>query len=500
MTCVTKVDFPRQSEMELLRSILRISLYLALSSASFGDVITLKNGRRISAERTWEEGNRINYEIDGNVYGFSKDLVAKVESGDYIAENPRPEVAPDKHATKTIPIETGQGSDIWNLGTSVRRPEIIVDGKLDEDKLRSIERDAIRNPRDADKQTLYKNALLELVNFELKRGDQAGAIGSLQQYLSFDPNDLQGNLALAGLYLKQGRYSQAEDLLSQAEIKHSQSAELYALLGMSCYLQDKNDRARRTLRRSLDLKFSSEVDQLLKKIDGENLIESSFKQTDSLHFVIKYEGTEANQVLGRAILTTLEKSFVDLETALSYSPRESIAVILYTSETFRDVTRMPDWVGALNDGKIRLPIKGISRVDEGVSKILKHELTHSFVRFKTGGTCPVWLNEGLAQYLAGDSAQGLLPLFKRAISENQFLSLQRLEAPFVNLPSAAAIWAYQESLAAVEFLASNYGMEDLRRLLGQLGGSSNFEEALKRVLRTDYEGLEKQFEEYLLKR
>jgi len=489
----------RQSEIEMLRSILRISFYLALSSVSFGDVITLKNGRTISAERTWEDGNRINYEIDGNVYGFSKDLVAKVESGNYVPDSPRHEVAAGRQATKTIPIETGQGLGIWNLGSSARRSEIIVDGKLDEERLRSIERDARRNPRDVEKQTLYKNALFELANFELKRGDQAGAIRSLQQYLSFDPNDLQANLALASLYLKQGRYPQAEDLLSQAEIKHSQSAELYSLLGMSCYLQDKNERARRVLRRSLDLKFSPEVDQLLKKIDGENLVESNFKQADSLHFLLKYEGTEDNQVLGREILATLEKSFVELESALSYSPRESIAVILYTSETFRDVTRTPDWVGALNDGKIRLPIKGISRVDDGVSKILKHELTHSFVRLKTGGTCPVWFNEGLAQYLAGDSAQGLLPLFKRAIGENQFLSLQRLEAPFVNLPSAVAIWAYQESLAAVEFLASNYGMGDVQHLLAQLCSSSSFEEALKRVLRTDYARLEKEFEEYVLK-
>src|SRR5262249_16011574 len=201
---------------------------------------------------------------------------------------------------------------------------------------------------------------------------------------------------------------QAENILTQAEVKHNQSAELYSLLGMAYYLQDRNDRARQALRRSLDLAFSPEVDQLLKKIDSENSAESNFKQTSSFHFVLRSEGTETNQALGREILASLERSFGELESAFSYSPRESIGVVLYTNEMFRDITKSPNWVGALNDGKIRLPIGGISRVDDRLSKILKHELTHSFVRLKTAGTCPVWLNEGLAQYLVGDSVQTFL--------------------------------------------------------------------------------------------
>lgn len=481
-----------------VKRVTEIILWLALSANCQGDVITLKNGKQISAERVWEDGSKIHYEIDGNIYGFSKDLVERVESSAYLPEPTRTESSTSKPVAKSISIEVHQGLSVGNLSEN-KSSEIIVDGKLDQYKLREIESEARRSPRDGERQTRYKNALVELTNFELRMGDQIAALRSLQEYLSLDPNHLQANLLLASLYLKQGKYSQAEDVLSQAEIKNNQSSELYYLLGTAYYLQDKNDRARQALRRSLDLGFRAEVDQLLKKIDGENSAENAFKQAGTLHFVLKYEGTESNQALGRDILATLERSFSELESTLNYSPRESIAVVLYTEEVFRDVTRSPSWVGALNDGKIRLPIKGITRIDDPLSKILKHELTHSFVRLKTQSTCPVWLNEGLAQYLSGDSAQAVVPLFKRAITENQFLPLQKLEVPFVNLSLAAATWAYQESLLAVEFMAKTYGMGDLQRVLAQGSNSSDFEAGLKQVLRIDYGELQRQFQEYVMK-
>ena len=113
-------------------------------------------------------------------------------------------------------------------------------------------------------------------------------------------------------------------------------------------------------------------------------MEDNFRQASSLHFLVKYEGNHDHEALGNAILASLEKSYAELGAALDYSPRESIAVILYPDEVFRDVTRTPEWVSALNDGKIRLPLKGISQVDRDLQQMLKHELTHSFIRLKTG--------------------------------------------------------------------------------------------------------------------
>src|SRR3974377_1155808 len=51
----------------------------SFSANTPGAVIYLKNGKQIEADRVWEEGDKVHYEKDGNVYGFSKQLVQKVE-------------------------------------------------------------------------------------------------------------------------------------------------------------------------------------------------------------------------------------------------------------------------------------------------------------------------------------------------------------------------------------------------------------------------------------
>jgi hypothetical protein len=41
-----------------------------------------------------------------------------------------------------------------------------------------------------------------------------------------------------------------------------------------------------------------------------------------------------------------------------YEPTQNIVVILYTQKEFVDITEAPSWVGALNDGKFRIPVGG----------------------------------------------------------------------------------------------------------------------------------------------
>lgn len=158
---------------------------------------------------------------------------------------------------------------------------------------------------------------------------------------------------------------------------------------------------------------------------------------------------------------------------------------------------MPGWVGALNDGKIRFPIKGLTVVDDTVRGILKHELTHSFIRLKTAGNCPLWLNEGLAQYLSGDSSRSFLSLAKQAIAQKRFPALGQLEGPFIGMAADRAAWAYQESLLATEFLMKSFGLTDVQKLLENTGRTGSFAQGLRTILRRDYAELQREFEDYV---
>ncbi|MBM3801908.1 MAG: hypothetical protein FJW26_06275 [Acidimicrobiia bacterium] len=319
----------------------------------------------------------------------------------------------------------------------------------------------------------------------------------MDAYLRLDPDGLQANLTHARLRLKRGDLAEAENVLLKAKLKYDPSAELHYLLGTVYYHQDRNSLAVRELQQSLERRYRPEVESLLKKIQQENLAEDQFKQSNSLHFVIRYEGRERSHALGQGILAALERSFLELSNELNYSPRDTIAVVLYPDEVFQDVTKVPGWVGALNDGKIRFPIKGLTVVDDRVRTILKHELTHSFIRHKAGGNCPLWLNEGLAQYLSGDSARSFLPLAKRAIVQKQFPALSRLEDSFIHLDAHKAAWAYQQSLLATEFLMKAYGLGDIQRLLENNAKTGAFEAGLRATLRSEYADLQRQFEDYV---
>jgi len=475
-------------------------LCVLLSHTARADVIHLRNGKKLSVERAWEAGGRIHYERNGNVFGFSKELVEHIESGPYRPE-PRDAVSPGAiQRQQSVPVEVlDEALSVGEDASGVIDPEVIRDGEFDQARLTGIENEFRLQPANAERKLRYQKALRDVIQWQIKRNDLGSALSSIDSYLRLDPDNLQANLTLSWLLIKRGQYPQAENVLLKSLVQNNQSAELHYLLGSVYYHQDRNTLAVRELQQSLDQRYRPEVESLLKKIQQENLAENDFKQANSLHFVVRYEGSESNRALGQGILASLERSFTELENQLDYSPRDSIAVVLYPDEVFQDVTKMPGWVGALNDGKIRFPIKGLTFVDDTVRGILKHELTHSFIRLKTVGNCPLWFNEGLAQYLSGDSSKYFLPLAKQAIVQKRFPALSQLEGPFIGMDTDRAAWAYQESLLATEFLMTKYGLADVQKLLENTGKSGTFSTGLRTALRREYAELQKEFEDYVTK-
>ena len=74
-----------------------------------------------------------------------------------------------------------------------------------------------------------------------------------------------------------------------------------------------------------------------------------------------------------------------------------IAVVLYERESFDKVTGLGHWAGGAFDGTVRVPVEDVDDEQGRLDRILRHELTHAFVRAVGGTGVPGWLNEGLAQ-------------------------------------------------------------------------------------------------------
>jgi hypothetical protein len=184
---------------------------------------------------------------------------------------------------------------------------------------------------------------------------------------------------------------------------------------------------------------------------------------------------------------------------MNYEPPEPIGVILYTNQAFMDITRAPGWAGALNDGRIRVPVEGLYSMTDELARVLKHELTHSFVGQKTGGRCPVWLQEGIAQYMEGKRSRSNAGALISAYDHHMDFALASYETSWLNLPKEIAGNAYAWSLATVEAMLTAGTMDDMGRILDRLAAGSTAEDAIHAVLHDSYADLTQFTVQYLRK-
>ena len=113
---------------------------------------------------------------------------------------------------------------------------------------------------------------------------------------------------------------------------------------------------------------------------------------------MQYEGKQTSESFRTQILAALNPT-MSSRSHLGNLPHDNILVTLYTEQAFFDVTHAPTSSGALNDGKLRIPISGLNSMTPELAHVLKHELAHSFINQLSGGRCPSWLHEGIAQFL-----------------------------------------------------------------------------------------------------
>jgi tetratricopeptide (TPR) repeat protein len=296
-------------------------------------------------------------------------------------------------------------------------------------------------------------------------------------------------LGRAHALLLESEFSSALEAIERARKIAPQSAEAAAMAGWAHYGLNQTDAAITDFETAQRLAPNQAVARLLSKLKQEGNAESNFREGESYHFVLRYNGGASHQ-LAHEMIYTLEEQFRSLSAELRYTPPEPIAVILYTREAFHDVTRAPSWSGAVNDGRIRVPLQGVETISPELERILKHELTHSFIFQKTAGRCPTWLHEGLAQWMegrrTGADAGPLVASFEREEGK----ALHYYPGSWMKLTAPQARFAYAWSLAVVEAIEAQSGLDAIDRLLDAERTEASGEAALRKSLHTSFSGLD----------
>ncbi len=474
-----------------LKLIAALCFVCAIPGTASADTIYLKNGRKITASNVIQENGQVSYETSAGRLSLPASIIDKV------VHDTAPESTGGKAADRAanLPITPPSLSLPANNDESVRAA--VRDGSIDLDLLSRLESEAAANPS-ATAVARVVAAETAAAQFEISVGNYAQAQGHYDAGLRIAPDNPDLLVESAYLHLRRSEYSAALDLLNRAKRVEPDSVDVAKLSGWAYYGLNRLEDAVSEWKRALTLKPDEEVQRALEKAERDMAQEAAYGERETTHFLLRYDGS-AEPELAREILQTLEAEYQEISTTLGYEPPEPIGVILYTNKAFTDITRAPSWVGALNDGRMRIPVEGLSSVNDELARVLKHELTHSFVGQKTGGRCPVWLQEGIAQYMEGKRSRSAAGALSAAYERHMEFSLASYESSWMNLPRQTASDAYAWSLAVVESIVVVDGMDDLGRILDRIAAQSATEDAIRAVLHDSYADLMQSTVEYLRK-
>jgi tetratricopeptide (TPR) repeat protein len=453
------------------------SALLLAGAAAQADTIVLKNGRRILALSVVEEGDRVKYETSAGQLSLPKSIVDHIEKGGTVPMPDSPGAAAANLAISPPSIE------ISEEGNEIERGAV-HDGAIDREFLAKVDGEAHSGSRAA-------NAAAALAHhaaaqFEVSHGDMEHALAEEHTALTFAPEQPDLLMNVAYMHLRRSEFKQSLDFLERARRVSPHNPDVPKLAGWAYYGMSKLEQAVAEWRRALMLRPDPEVRAALNKALRDKQEEENYKENESTHFTLHYSG-EAEPGLAHDVLRTLEMHFSAIEAELSFAPADSIGVILYTGEAFADITRAPGWVGALNDGRIRVPVQGLTSMTPELSRVLKHELTHSFIQQKTRGRAPTWIQEGMAQWMEGKRSNEHAAELAKIYDERHGAPLAAFEGSWLNLHADAAAYAYAWALANVEYLVQANGMVDMQRILDRIAAGSSTEAAIYEVLHINYD-------------
>src|SRR5580704_4193004 len=467
------------------------SIALAVWSAGvWADTIVLKNGHRISASNVVEVGDKIRYETSVGELSLPKSIVDHIEKG---GGGGRGASAADNASNMAItpPAMEAAGGN----GGEIERA-VIHDDAIDRQYIAKLGTETRNGSAAAGMNAAVAHHAA--ANFELAHGDMDHALADERTALTYAPEEPLLLMDVAYLHLRRSEYRESLDYLERAQRIAPNNPDVAKLAGWAYYGLNKLSQAVAEWKRALALRPDAEIQAALEKAERDKGEEESYKENESAHFTLRYSGS-AEPALAREVLRTLEMHYTRINAELNFAPPDSIGVILYTQQAFADITRAPGWVGALNDGRLRVPVQGLSSMTEELSRVLKHELTHSFVQQKTHGRAPVWLQEGIAQWMEGQRSKDNASVLVQVYDEKQAMGLGQLEGSWMQLSGPIAGYAYAWALANVEYVVQVNGMGDLERILNRIAEGSSTEGAVQEVLHSNYDELAQTTVTYLRK-
>jgi tetratricopeptide (TPR) repeat protein len=403
-----------------------LALSVATSAPALADRLHLDSGRAIDTSSWWIEGDWLMYESADGTIGIPRSAVVKIDAGGEPS-------SPSGWNAPAGPVSTSGGQT--DVGADPDRVRELLEQGKDALDAREFER--------------ASSSFLELVNVA--------------------PHLHTARVGYAVAEIALGRDGLALSVIQDGLAEEPDQPELLELLGDLRNREERVEDALQSWRRAFELKPGDRLREKILQAERELHANRDYDFAASSHFNLRYDGN-VDLGLASAMMDYLEEQYWILSDLYHHSPPQPITVQLYPKREFRDVTRAPEWVGGLYDGKIRVPLGGLNRLDPRARGVLRHELAHAVIHSKTRGNCPRWLHEGLAQIAEGK------PL-RDADQETIAATLARIE------PSEweRRGFSYPMALSLTRYIERRQGIEGLVYVLQHLGEGQPLDDALRSV-------------------
>jgi len=201
--------------------------------------------------------------------------------------------------------------------------------------------------------------------------------------------------------------------------------------------------------------------------------------------------------LAREILSAYPGIRADLEADLRWEIRfHAIIALVPDRESFQAITGKDLVVALAVPGRNLIVLDG-SRVGSHprtMDSVLKHEMCHLLLHSRIPDErLPLWLNEGVAQWVSGGISEISLPrrasVLDEAVLSKRLIPIESLSRGFFR-DGKVMLLAYEQSNSLVRFIIGRYGKEGLLGILNRLSRGDSLDAALAGGISLSLTGLE----------
>lgn len=342
------------------------------------------------------------------------------------------------------------------------------------------------------------------------KGNYEKALEHFEYVHGRTPDDMQiiGKIGLAAVQMMD--YEKAIEFLEKAANVFPDSFFILFYLGKSNYELHYFEEAvswwERALDATQDENQKAAVNEAINRAREQMASTDGSSSVEDRRFVVHFAG-DSRDDLGDITFEVLSEVFYQVTRSLNFHPDVKINVIFYLTEDYYKVSR--DWSAASAQGiKIMVPLKSGYKSEEYVKGLLAHEFTHTIIHLRTNNRCPLWLNEGIAQYQEFAAANGSPDEMRsdyNSIVENEFIDggkvvkLNRVPNLLNSSSRKDVLRGYIGSYLAARCLADYYGERAFDTILSALGEGKTFDEAMIDATGRDMDHFQSRFEDWVNK-